>query len=183
MTRSLQEGREKRKEEKEGEEGEDGQIRGKNSVVLCCPWPTKNSLISCPSINSPEFAPSILLVCAKFIPPVRHNLFEGLTRDNFYPRDSIFLETRIRDGLVTRKRNPWGKVWANFRRFIQLSRYRLRRAGFESAGGCWAIVRRGGKRSRSLLFFSGCFERIFFNGCSFWREEDGMRETERERVV
>lgn len=42
-------------------------------------------------------------------------------------------------------------------------------------------MRRGGKRSRSLLFFSGCFERIFFNGCSFWREEDGMREIERER--
>lgn len=26
------------------------------------------------------------------------------------------------------------------------------------------------------FFFSGCFERIFFNGRSFWKEEDGMRE-------
>lgn len=39
-----------------------------------------------------------------------------------------------------------------------------------------AIVWRGEKRSFFSFFFSGCFERIFFNGRSFWKEEDGMRE-------
>lgn len=91
-----------------------------------------------------------------------------------------FLLKRICDkggeGCATRfdeKRNPWGR-WANFRRFIHLSRYRL------SAGGCWSkcwlLCGEGKNVVFFSFFFSGCFERIFFNGRSFWKEEDGMRE-------
>lgn len=127
----------------------------------------RNSPLSFPSLSPWDVSTAASI---SLVEQSRTDLFLGWTnrpaltsrqllspRFNFSSNGYAIRKGGGREDCATRfdekKRNPWGR-WANFRRFIHLSRYRL------SAGGCWSkcwLLCGEGRKNVVFSFFSFFF--------------------------